>query len=188
MDRNKRILLFLLLILGISVTYRIKHPFRQARVSELTYGSGKNARVVTMKIAQKTDANGKAGFSGLAVRHFPDAPKHAGEVKKNLFFIEKEKPSPETIIPAETKKADENPAFIDPLSQVREAINRFTVLGLYETTRDKAVFLQRGKEMVMVRVGDRIDGKYRVTEITNQSIVILAEALNETIRIDMERF
>lgn len=186
MDRKKSVLLILLLLLGISVIYRIEHPFRQKRVSELTYGPGKSDRVVTMKIRSNIGVNREDRPSEASIRHLPDAPAHTGTVKRNPFFIEKERPP--ISIPPETNRTNESQTFIDSLAQAKEAMNRLTVLGLYETTGDKAVFLQRGKEMLLVREGDRIDGKYRVTEITNQSIVILAEALNEIIRIDMERF
>lgn len=188
MDRNKKILIVLILILGIAVIYRIRHPFRQETVSQLTYGPGKATRMITMKIKPEGESPLNATPSRLTIARFPEAPTHSGAVYKNPFFIQKNKSVQETVIPVEAEEENEEPLSIDPLSLIKEELSRFTVLGLYENKFGKTVFLQRGKEMLMVRVGDRIDGKYRVKEITNHSIAILAEAVNETIYIDMEAF
>ncbi|MBU0993993.1 MAG: hypothetical protein KJ737_15975 [Proteobacteria bacterium] len=192
MDRNKKILICLVIIFMITLAYRLNHPFKQATVAELTYSGEKNKRVITMKIPSAEDEDLKISHTRVMISDFLNPPSHSGAVIKNLFFDEKKTVPTNEKIPAEplpmVEAEDTEPYVPDKMAIVDEELGRFTVLGSYESKGEKAIFLQRGKETLVIRVGDRIDGKYRVQEITGRSIRLLAETLNETVYIDMGEF
>ena len=188
-DRKKIMLACLLIFFAVSLVYRLTHPFKQEKVSSLTYtGDNTSRHMVTVKIQAISENDNDAINFHEALDRFLTPESFSGAVIENPFFKMKEPPKPreETVIPKiayeEQKEAE------DPLVAVNRELGRFKVLGSYESDGEKAIFLGREKEMLVVRIGDRIDGKYLVQDITDESVILKAEFINETVHIDMSEF
>ena len=187
MDRKKIILVVLVAIFCISLIYRIMHPFMQESVAELTY-VGK--RVVVKSIKRTSDHPGeKASNAGTKVLLdlFLSPPKHKGKVIRNVFEATMAKKS---MQPKGTAKKNEQqnaaltvPKEENPIASAKQDISRFNVFGMFESKDEKVVFLERGKEVLVVRKGDRIDGKYTVEDITDQTVTLKARQLDEPLYI-----
>ena len=192
MDRNKKILICLLVVFIVVLVYRVNHPFKQETVDVLTYQGKRagNSHMVTMKIPAPSDRlKGNAPLSVMMDR-LAKPPHYNGAVSKNLFFRTPKIEKPVYVAPVEPEPLPEESAPqsstpIDPMEKVNEALGRFKVIGAYESRGERAVFLQRGRETLVVREGDRIDGKYRVMTISDQSMALLAENIGEVVNIDL---
>ncbi|MBW1694828.1 MAG: hypothetical protein JRJ41_11920 [Deltaproteobacteria bacterium] len=187
MDRKKIILAVLAAIFCISLVYRIMHPFKQESIAELTY-VGK--RVVVKSIKRISDLPGeKASNAGtkVLIDLFLSPPKHKSKVIRNVFETTTVK---KTTQPKGTAKKNEQqnaalamPKKENPIASAKQDLSRFNVFGMFESKDEKIVFLERGKEVLVVRKGDRIDGKYTVEDITDQTITLKARQLNEPLYI-----
>ena len=193
MDRNKKILICLLVVFLVTLIYRVNHPFKQQTVDALTYQGKRagNGHVVTMKIPAATPdrLKGEAPYR-VMIACLSKPPRHNGAVSKNLFFPQPKIETPVHAAPAEPEVPPEETVTaplkpIDPMTSVKAALGRFTVIGTYESRGERAVFLQRGRETLVVKEGDRIDGRYRVMTISDQSMAVLAEKIGEVVYMDL---
>ena len=187
MDRKKIILVVLVVIFLICLGYRIMHPFKQERVAELTYPA---KRVIVKSIKGPSNVSGKKASkagNGVLLDLFIQPPKHKAKMIRNVF---ESTPIKKTTQPAEVAKKIEQqkaastlPKKENPIESANRDLARFTAFGMFERGDEKIVFLERGKEVLVVRKGDRIDGKYLVEKITDQKITLKARRIDEPVYI-----
>lgn len=188
--RRKKIILFALLgVFVLSLGYRIMNPYRQDKVAKLTHTGDK---AVKAKRAKAESRGKKAEESGrVLLPLFMEPPRHSGQVGKNIFYeAAKRTEEPRVTMPIE-KEAQKPPVpvpVIDPRAKVNEELSRFRVFGSYRSKGETVLFLERGNEILVVRQGDRINGKYLVKRIEDESIVLRAEHINEDVHIDLSEF
>ena len=187
MDRKKIILFALGAIFFISLYYRIMHPFKQEKVAELTY-MGNRAHVVSLK----NPSAPPGAETKVMLDLFLNQPRNKGKVIKNVFQATKTKESrkqAETIQGIEQKEAKETVPAISEKDAYEASVKRglasLIAFGMYESGDEKIVFLERGKEVLLVRKGDRIDGKYLVEKITDQRVILKAGQIKEPVFIDI---
>ena len=191
-SQQKRIFMILLLVLTGSLGYRIFNPVRQERVSSLTYTG-------TLKTSpdEKADAAQTGEFQAMIglVEHPPVHPNAV--ISRNFFQPIPEAtppaPEPERSLDVESETLDDSAPAAAPAPESFEArvhreLSQLKVIGLYVSGRDRAVFFQRNKQTLVVRKGDRIDGKYLVSDITAENITLEAEHLKEKVHIDLKPF
>ena len=168
-------------------TWRVFNPWRQERVTTLKY---RNDGDVPVTRPADTGAV-EAPASGLAMALFLEPPRYTGRVLRDPFAFRKEKPKPAPKVRRPQRKTPPKPAP-KPAERLMEKLSRelsrFKVFGFFESGGDKAVFLERGKQVLVVRKGDRLDGKYLVEEISAKAIRVKAVESGETLHIDMSRF
>lgn len=187
MDRKKIIMVVLVVVFLISLVYRIMHPFKQESVTELTY-VGKRVVVKSIKTtADRSGAKASIGERKVLLDLFMNPPRHKSKVIRNVFeatTVKKTTPPPDTAKEKERQKtAPAIPKEENTLASAKQALSRFNVFGMFERGDEKVVFLERGKEVLVVRKGDRIDGKYFVEKITDQKVTLKARQLNERVYI-----
>ncbi|MBN1102834.1 MAG: hypothetical protein JXL84_05395 [Deltaproteobacteria bacterium] len=189
-NRKKAVLAVCLCLFAASLTYRIMNPYRQERVTQLTY---------TGRPAQPPLGPGKSPkSSGAQVQRdvlmdlYLNPPKHSETVRKNIFFRRKAAPPPsKKVLPAETKvsaPAQQPTPGMNRRLQVQEELSRFASFGYMQQEKQKILFLERGKDILVIREGDKIDGKYLVKSITEKVLVIKTDDLDEEIRIELGQF
>ncbi|WP_124327304.1 hypothetical protein [Desulfonema ishimotonii] len=196
--RKKIILATLATVFALALIYRVLHPFRQERVEQLTYTKE------TGKPAAHADI-GKKGTDDTEFRVRGDLlaapPLHSAKVLAPDFFrpipgvkLEKTPPLPPPSPSRDLPDADEEAAkpppepAENPYAVVDRELGKFQVIGLYAQGDELSVFLQREKQVLIVRKGDRLDGKYQVEKITAESITLRADHINDTVHIDLEQF
>ena len=190
MDRKKKILLVLFALLIVSVVYRYRHPFEQQRVRRLKYAPGKTSSVSRRGKKARLTRHGNNKYATLSnLNLFLRPPRHSAAVIRNLFFnsqpIEKKtvppvRPAPSTM-PQQAMKTQ------DPLQQAMEELSRFRVFGSFENNGKIVLFIERGRDILVVRKGDWIDGRFQVKEIKPDSITIWARDIGKTINVALDQ-
>lgn len=210
MDSPRRKWLLVLAVIGLvaAVGYRVMHPYKQPRVARLTYGpdtapaSGVLFPVPGMKAREKDfpidrkrkEAAADEAFHDETYERFLDQPVVSGDVRKDLFALSGQKTAEERsekIPPEQTatqQKKRSAPPVRDPVAEVIRHLTRYTLMGDFETGGERAVFLSKGNQVLVARVGDRINGRYRVDAIEENTITIYAMDINETIHLDTREF
>jgi hypothetical protein len=181
-DRKKAILAVCLCLLAISVTYRLLNPYRQETAARLNFPQ-------TARQASKTEAKEKEKSAAefdreTRVKLFLNPPIHSGEMRRNIFQRQEKPASSQDADAAESGQAPEE----DMKALVAEELSRFKTFGYMQGKNEKVLFLERGKDILLVREGDRIDGKYLVKRITEKQLVIRAESIAEDVEIDLGAF
>ncbi len=198
MTWGKRKLLFVvvLVLFAMILFYRFQNPYVQEEVDQLTYGRGSDisAEKFKSRVGADTGAQKKAlDFSGRAAVFFEKKEVKRG-VQKDLFSIysppvKRKKVNTVKIRPQQKEASvteSENKANL--IRNAREYLTSYRMYGSYKNNGTKAIFLGRDKQVLVARVGDRLDGKYLIDEIDNNKIRIKALDLNETIHLDMQEF
>jgi hypothetical protein len=113
-------------------------------------------------------------------------PDYKG-IKKNIFrplkvYIPKPPPKPVEKPPTEPPPVVAPP----PPSPLRVFTSRVKFVGFLEKGKDKTVFLNRGEEVFIVKRGDIIDNRFRVSEVTDTVLRFNDEVSGETSILNLE--
>jgi hypothetical protein len=184
---RKKILLFALIgVFGLSLGYRLMHPYRQESVSQLRYTGDRPTPERKAKL--ETPGKKTEGPLGVLLPLFLDPPRPSPGVGRNLFS-EAETRGREARITLPVVKEIAKPPIATPLEDTRvrvsQEIAQFKVFGFYRSKGETVIFLERENEILVVREGDRIDGKYLVKRIEKETMILRAEQLQEDFRIDL---
>jgi hypothetical protein len=183
---KKRVFLFaLLVILAASLVYRWQHPYRQKTVERLRY-SGSLKRIIVKK--QHSEKGELQKAPGIMLALYSNPPKHHGEVINDPFFQAREKErsmSQPSAIRNRRPEKPVKPPEEDPRVRVERELSLFRVFGSYEGEGKRMLFLERGKDVLVVQEGDKIDGKYLIKHIEGHSLDLWAEDIQQNIHIDL---
>ena len=189
-DRKKTILVVLACIFVLSLAYRLLNPYEQKRVESLTF-TGEHAPTPR---GEKTSGNIDLPSGDLSIRLdlLSDRRIHSGTVQKNIFFKKSTVPVKEkTVDPkkASPQRTEQSIATLENKKlQVQQELSHFKTFGFLELNNEKALFLERGKDIFIIRKGDRIDGKYLVKKISESMLTLRAEEIDEDVHIDISKF
>jgi len=184
-------------VLGVTVTYRVKHPYVQPRVAQLTYSGQVEASAEPQVKDEKgpTDKNVSRPYrNDLFVRFFNQLV-HSGTVHKDLFLRPGDgkaleiKTSPGALTQAiEMVEPEPVSSAPDPLNEAVTYLSSLQLRGWFEQNGQRAVFLTQEESVMVVRVGDRLKEIYVVESIEADGIKISVPDINETIRLDTSEF
>lgn len=177
MNRQKAVLTALLLLFVCSVIYSFLRMPKQQTVAKLTYQPGMTAQ--PGRPAQSRDADGSRVRLDLLEKGAGTLPSSGRNIFQSLFSVAAKKPSvplPPPPPPPEKKlepppRVAEIPKVIEPTPLQREMAT-FTFLGFLKKENKKTIFLSNGKEIFVVKKGDKISGKYEVTSLTEEALTI----------------
>ncbi len=180
-NNKKRILLILLLILAGSITYRLLNPIEQERIARLSYTGVRPAVPHKIKAGDTSSAE-----TGRIIRLdlLTEPRSHSGRTRRDIFnkrrvTVQRPQPaSPPRVIP---------PANLER-RKVQEQLDRFRTFGYMDQKNERTLFLEYGRDILVVRKGDRINGKYLVKDINPERLTLWAEMLGEHIHIDLTQF
>ena len=129
------------------------------------------------------------GAPGDLIRTFENPPHHSGKIVKNIFSPQASIPDSEHIannFDTKIKQQDKLAESIKDSSEIADSeLSSFKVFGMYEAKNDKAVFIERGKDILALREGDMIDGKFLVLKISSQRITLKPKLVDKPFFIDM---
>jgi len=178
MSQKQKILLGLLIILAIALAYRLTNPFEQATVDRLTYaratkvtpaivaGTTQHQAEVRLDLLQSPPQNKVATQRDLFRPSLPPQSSDDGKLK------------PPALTPEPRSKSDRE--------KIEEHFRRFKTFGSYQHGEKIYLFLERGKQVLVVSRGDLIDGKYKITEVAEKSATISAEGLSTPLKINFD--
>ncbi len=181
--RKRKLLIALAALFGAALVYRAMHPFRQAQVDQLTHTGA----------AEPGALPEDPGRLEVMLRLFVEPPPVSGAVIAPGFLkpvpgldLAPPPPPPE---PAPTAPPPEpEPSEPDPGAVVDRELGRFQVIGFFIQKGEAAIFLQREKQVLVVREGNLIDGKYRVEDISAEKMTLRAIHLGELVHLDLTQY
>ena len=178
MDRKQKLLVGLIALLGLALAYRLTHPFDQGTVDRLTY-----ARATKVAAAQ---AEGDASAQGVVRLDLLQSPPEVGvAVQRDLFRPPTENRSVDTDEMQATEPEPEPPPRT-ARQMIEEHFESFKIFGSYRRGETIYLFLVRGKQVLIVTRGDRIDGKYGITDLDEKSATISAQGLATPLKISFD--
>lgn len=178
MNRQKLLLVVLLAVLAVAVVtsyFRMPHL---KRVDHLTYTTGmKAAKVRASKgeVHRHDDTRLDLSLLDSAVprsagyRRNPFLPIIHGESSvppipgRHLPAIPLPPPPPK-VLPPVVPQVEQTPLQRD--------MGQFTFLGFLKKGSRKIIFLSRSDEIFLVKKGDRLAGKYEVSNVTDEALTI----------------
>lgn len=183
MNRHKLILAVLTLILSLSAVWSFMRWPRQQTVTTLKYTQG------MQQTADKQRAGSPAvPDNSLAVKLYllekntPELSAKQRNIFKPLLFDEarakrmmppKPPPKPVHAMPA-------------PIPQVpQKELIKFTFLGFLQMDGQKTIFLERNKEIMLVKAGDVFGRRFTARTITDNSMTITVKDTNEEIVVPL---
>ena len=180
MNRQRAILAAVAALFACSLVYSYLRMPRQERVEKLTYRPGMTAQPA--KSAQNRDSDSVRVRLDLLERKQGGAPAGGKNIFHSLFDTGIKKPSvplPPPPPPPEKKplpppvpvQVPSGPQVVEPTPMQRDMAT-FTFLGFLKKENRKTIFLSNGKEIFLVKKGDKISGRYDVTELTDEAITI----------------
>ncbi|MBA4367836.1 MAG: hypothetical protein C0403_09385 [Desulfobacterium sp.] len=190
MDKKQKILIVLAALFIISLMYRIMNPYKQESVGRLTYTSGKLA--VTSKKIHKEPA--KSLDSDLLLGPLLNPRHQQASVFRNIFEKTTSRDSISSIPakPISSRQTQEEMNATAKQEQgkndMNQGLEQFSVFGSCESNGQKYIFLERSKDIFIVRNGDIIDGQYRVENISDTALTIRSEKQGQSVTIDISDF
>jgi len=188
MDRKKKILIILGAIFMISLCYRILNPFKQERVAELTY-TGERLPSGLNKGADEVDTESTYAAYYVQIDFFLKPTRYSAGVFRNIFQkadVKKEIGAPEQIKPTFRLPEAVASEKEDQREMLNQELSRFKIFGSFESGDGRMLFVERGKDIILVQKGDLIDGKYKVEKITKHAITLKVESFDETVYIELK--
>jgi hypothetical protein len=191
-NKQKLALAILLCLFGVALMYGYLRTPRQKTVNELTYKPGMTAKALRAGKPQAPLRNDQ-NVESLAIARVALV---SSAVHKNIFqpiFIEESStpplplpppppPPPKQAQPAPPAPPVVTPPPAPPVDPVARDIARFTFLGFLKKDNKKTIFLSSDKEIYLVKKGDKIAGKYDVTNVTDEALTInVASSGNEIV-------
>jgi Tfp pilus assembly protein PilP len=187
--KNKRniILAVSVCLFAVALLYRMTHVYKQPKVAALTY-TGEKIKSRENKTGQKDLAN-STEEPLINLDRFSNPQSHSKEAKKNIFSgqaVVEEQKKPLSESASEQKSGTEaSPASVE--NQIEDDLSTFKSFGYIERGGERILFIEKGKQIMLVRKGDRIEGKYIVRDISKNELTLTVIANNETVHIDLSQ-
>ena len=167
LGNRHKILLGLVLFLVVLLTYRVFNPYRQQTVSRLTYGRTTKIMADTARAADGTDAQRPTEVMTALLK---DPPRVVITTFRDPFRKAQTSAPPRALKPVNPKP--QPPPQRSALEQAKEKLGRFKVFGSFSQGERASLFLQRGKQVLVISAGDRLDGKFKIESINGYAVVV----------------
>lgn len=194
MNRQRLILFLLVIGFGMSALWSYQAMPRQKTVKELTYKPGQQAKVTTLADKKNYKAGSDDG-TRLKLEQLDQEQSRFKGYRRNLFkpiFVDELKMvkskavavKPVSSMPSPPSKITVPVAHTDaPVIMPDSApLARFTFLGFMKKGAVKTIFLAKEKDILLVKKGDTIAGRYEAVDITDQALTLsVAETGDEIV-------
>ncbi|HEY4743257.1 MAG TPA: hypothetical protein VIH45_01240 [Desulfuromonadaceae bacterium] len=190
MNRKRLILVALLVLLPLALVWSYRTYPRQQVAATLKYAPGSHVQAERRRPpATRTTAPAKPDnvlrldlldreppvFKGYRRNIF--RPAFADELKQMKQRTVVVKPPPPVLPPP--------PPPVLAAEVARRELARFTFLGFLKKDSRKTIFLTKDKDILLVRSGDVVAGRYEATSITDQALTLLVRDTGEEIVIPL---
>jgi hypothetical protein len=188
MNRQKMVLALLLVFFAMALAYSFMGRPQQRSVKKLKYTPG--MRVATYGAINKAQDDKKLrlelldrdmpSFAGFRRNIF--RPVFSSEMKLSSIPLKPLKPAPPAPPPPPPPPVEKTPAQI-----AMEEVGQFAFLGYLQKENRKTVFLSKNNEIILVKKGDKIVGKYEVADITENMMTIAVAPGGEKVAIPLQQ-
>ena len=189
MNRQRLILSILVIIFLIAAAWSYTAVPRPKTVDKLTHAPGRSAKPKTF--AAKTSASEAYDGRILNIAQLEKAQAEYRGYRRNIFkpiFVDEQKLlkqkaaaiKPPQLPPVQPQKA----APVAPPPESAQ-LARFTFLGFLKKDAQRTIFLTRDKDIILVKKGDKVAGRYEATSITDQALTLLVTDTGDEIVIPL---
>ena len=188
MNRQRLILFTLVIFFGIAVLWSYSAMPRPKTVGTLTYKPGQTANAAVAPATDKQARNADDGTRlniGLLEKEPAGFKGYRRNIFKSLYLDEKKvvKQKAAAILPPPPAPAAPSPPVITKPAVAPLA--RFTFLGFLKKGPDRTIFLGKEKDILLVKKGDKIAGRYEATEISDQALTLTVTDTGQKIVITL---
>jgi len=185
MNRQRLILSILLLLLLLVLVRGCYDWPRQKTADHLKYAPGTRAPAERKRAPARAAASLAAGNALRLDLLDREQPVFKG-YRRNIFkpvFVDGLK----MIMPKVAKPVP--PPVVAPPPMVaappRQELARFTFLGFLKKDNRKTIFLAKDKDIILIRAGDVVAGRYEAASLTDQALTIRVRDTGEQIVIPL---
>jgi hypothetical protein len=188
MNRQKMALALLLLLFALALVYSFMGRPQQKSVKSLKYTPG--MKVESYGKVNKSQYDKKLHlelldremprFTGFRRNIF--RPVFSNEMKMASLPLKPAKPAPPAPPPPPPPPVEKTPA-----QMAMEEVGQFAFLGYLQKENRRTVFLTKNNEILLVKKGDRIAGKYEVADITENMMTIALAPGGEHVAIPLQQ-
>jgi hypothetical protein len=192
MNRQRLILFILVLLFGVAALWSYSAMPRPKTVGTLTFKPGQQAKPAVAgpdKTVRYNDDGTRlkialletepAVFKGYRRNIFrPVFVDEMKIVKQQAVAINPLSPPPKVTAAAPVAP----PVIIQPESA---QLARFTFLGFLKKGSVKTIFLTKDKDILLVKKGDKVAGRYEATEISDQALTLTVTDTGDEIVIPL---
>ena len=181
LGNQHKILIGLVLFLVVLLMYRVLNPYRQETVARLTYGRTTKITPSAPKTAYGRNAQRP---TTVMTALFTNPPRVVAKTNRDPFR-KAAQPAP---VRASQPVNPKPPPAAKPsaLDQAKKRLGRFKVFGSFRQKERKSLFLQRGKQVLVITEGDRIDGKFKIESIDGNTAVVSTSDLDTPFEFEFE--
>lgn len=188
-NKKKNLLALLLLVFAIALIYRVTHPYKQPKVDALKYSGSGSERPAVKSSGKDAGSSGSTVEESLVkLEMFLNPPVHNRDKKRDLFSGQMGmEPSGATSKGTNgiVQSSGADTARTVSENRVEDDLSSFRSFGYMERNGERILFIEKGKQIMLVRKGDRIEGKYLVKEITKNELTLTVIPGNESVHIDL---
>ncbi|MEI6208812.1 MAG: hypothetical protein WCP20_18700 [Desulfuromonadales bacterium] len=191
MNRQRLILAILLLIFVIAVTWSYTAIPRPKTVDKLTYAPGQRAKpaALTGRKSSRGPYDGRVLAMDLLEQEQPDFTGYIRNIFKPIFLDEQMllRQKAAAIKPPQLPPV-QKPAPVAPVAALPESappLARFTFLGFLKKDAQRTIFLAKDKDIILVKKGDKVAGRYEATSINEQALTLHVTDTGEEIVIPL---
>lgn len=192
MNRQRLILFIVVILFGLAVLWSYSKVPRPKTASSLTFKPGQQSKQTTAD-TNKPPAGADDG-SRLKLALLDKEPARFKGYRRNMFkpvFVDEMKVVKQTPIiikpPVKLPVAVVAPVPREPtiIQPETAPLARFTFLGFLKKGSVKTIFLAKEKDIILVKKGDRVAGRYEATDITEQALTLTVTETGDEIVIPL---
>lgn len=192
MNRQRLILFILVLALAGAVVWSYGTMPRQKTVASLTYKPGQQPKAVPTKKVTSDASRIPDDGTRLKISMLEQESTGFKGYRRNIFkpvFVEEVKvvkPKVPVFVPPPVKPVPP-PVRTEPIMVQPEStpLARFTFLGFLSNGSVKTIFLAKEKEILLVKKGDKVAGRYVATDISDQALTLTVTDTGDEIVIPL---
>ncbi|MDD2897119.1 MAG: type II secretion system protein PulP [Desulfuromonadaceae bacterium] len=197
MNRQRLILFILVIVLGITIIWSynaIPRPKTISSVATTSNKPGKQGRQPkTAEAAVDKPIHSADDGTKLKVSLLDSEPPHFKGYRRNIFkpvFVDEMKilrQKAMAIKPPPPPPPKPVPPPVMPVVIQPEAapLARFKFLGFLKKGSVRTVFLAKDKDIILVKKGDKVAGRYEATEISDQALTLTVSDSGDEIVIPL---
>lgn len=190
MSRQRLILAILLLLLPLALVWGYFSYPRQRSATALKYAPGSHVQAERRRQpAARAAAPARASNAlrlDLLLREQPVFKGYRRDIFKPVFMDERKLLKPRMIAPPPPplqKTAPAQPVAVP--EPPRRELAHFTFLGFLKKGSRKTIFLAKDRDIILVRAGDVIAGRYKAVSLTDQTLSLQVSDTGEMIVIPL---
>lgn len=195
MNRQRLLLFVLVIIFVVAAVWSYTAVPRQKTISVLTNAPGQVAKPASkVPVASKRKA-----YDGRILNTTLLEQEQSGfkGYRRNIFkpiFVDEQKLlrqkaaafKPPQLPPVQAQKAAPVvPATIVATQPEAATLARFTFLGFLRKDAERTIFLAKDKDIILVKKGDKVAGRYEASSITDQALTLLVTDTGDQIVIPL---